>query len=75
MIHVTVRLFATLRQNHEKEMFMELPDGTTIKDIIERLSIDQKDAAILMINGRGAKLDAVLDENDTVAIFPPVGGG
>jgi molybdopterin converting factor small subunit len=75
MIHVTVRLFATLRQNREKEMIMELPDGTTIKDIIERLSIDQKDAAILMINGRGAKPDTILEGNDTVAIFPPVGGG
>jgi molybdopterin converting factor small subunit len=75
MIHVTVRLFATLRQNREKEMIMELPDGAAIKDIIEHLSINEKDAAILMVNGKGAKLDTILESNDTVAIFPPVGGG
>ncbi len=75
MIRVTVRLFATLRQNREKEMIMEVPDGTSTKDIIERLNIDQKDAAILMINGRGAKLDTILKDSDTVAIFPPLGGG
>lgn len=75
MIHVTVRLFATLRQNREKEMIMEVPDGATTKDIIERLNIHQKDAAILFINGRGAKLDTILEDNDTVSIFPPLGGG
>lgn len=75
MIHVTVRLFATLRENREKEMVMELSDGATTKHIIEQLNIDQKDAAILMINGRGAKLDTILKDSDTVAIFPPVGGG
>lgn len=75
MIHVTVKLFATLRENREKEMIMELPDGAAIKDIIERLSIPERDAAILMINGRGAKLDAILQDNDTLSIFPPLGGG
>lgn len=75
MIHVTVRLFATLRENREKEMIMRLPNGATIKDIIERLNIPQKDAAILMINGRGAKLDSILQDNDTLSIFPPLGGG
>ncbi len=75
MIHVTVKLFATLRQNREKEQIMELPHGAAIKDIIELLNIPQKEAAILMINGRGAKLDAILQDNDTVSIFPPLGGG
>lgn len=75
MMHVTVRLFATLRQNREKEMVMEVPDESVIKDIIERLNINRKDAAILMINGKGAKLDAILADHDTVSIFPPLGGG
>jgi len=75
MIHVTIRLFATLRQNREKEMIMELPEGATTKDIIERLNILQKDAAILFINGRGAKLDKILEDNDTISIFPQLGGG
>lgn len=75
MIQVTVRLFATLRQNREKEMIIELPDRATTKDIIERLNINQKDAAILMINGRGAKLDKILEDNDTISIFPQLGGG
>lgn len=74
-ISVTVRLFATLRDDREKETVMELPRGTTPQEIIELLAIPQKDAAIIMINGRGASLDSTLKDKDTVSIFPPVGGG
>jgi molybdopterin converting factor small subunit len=75
IVKITVRLFATLRINNEKEMLMDLPEGATPKDIIERLNILEKDAAIILINGRGGKIDTVIAQNDTVSIFPPVGGG
>lgn len=74
-IRVTVRLFASLRDNREKEAMMELPRGASPKDIIEQLNILPKDATIIMINGRGARLDTILEDKDTVSIFPPVGGG
>lgn len=75
MVQIKVRLFATLRNNREKEMIMDLAQGATTRDIIERLNITEEEATIIMINGRGAKLDKVLEDNDTVSIFPPVGGG
>jgi molybdopterin converting factor small subunit len=75
MVQIKVKLFATLRNNREKEMMMDLAQGSTPKDIIERLNISVEEAAIIMINGRGEKLDRVLEDNDTVSIFPPVGGG
>jgi sulfur-carrier protein len=75
MVQINVRLFATLRNNREKEMMMDLPQGATPKDVIEILNISEEEAAIIMINGIGVKLDRVLQENDRLAIFPPVGGG
>lgn len=72
---IKVKLFATLRENREKEMTMDLEKGSIPKDILERLNIPEHEAAIIFINGRGAKLDKVLEDNDTVSIFPPVGGG
>ncbi|OGO78298.1 MAG: molybdopterin synthase sulfur carrier subunit [Clostridiales bacterium GWB2_37_7] len=74
-MQIKVKLFATLRENREKEMMMDLVQGATPKDIIERLNIRAEEAAIIMINGRGANSDQVLEDNDTVSIFPPVGGG
>lgn len=72
---IRVKLFANLRIDNEKEMNMSLPQGSTPKDIIERLGIQQEDAAIIMINGRSKDLLTIIEENDTVSIFPPVGGG
>lgn len=74
-MQIKVKLFATLRDNREKEMMMDLLQGVTPKDIIERLNIRKEEAAIIMINGRSANLDHVLEDHDTVSIFPPIGGG
>jgi sulfur-carrier protein len=74
-MQVKVRLFATLRENREKEMMLAIVQGSTPKDIIERLNIRKEEATIIMVNGRGVNPDQVLEDNDTVSIFPPVGGG
>ena len=74
-MQVTVKLFATLRENREKESMMQLDPGANIKALIDLLGISEKDAAIIFINGRGSKLDQALSDGDTVSIFPPVGGG
>lgn len=72
---VTVKLFATLRENNEKEMDLDVSEGTTPLDIIKRINISEEDVAIIMINGRAKGLDTILKEGDTLALFPPVGGG
>ncbi|NLM44995.1 MAG: MoaD/ThiS family protein [Clostridiales bacterium] len=74
-MRVKVRLFATLRENRDKEMIIELPDGATLSDIIKHLNIPKEQATLLLINGKFAKLDEALEDNDTVSIFPPIGGG
>lgn len=74
-MNITVRLFANLRINNEKEMLIDLPEGSTPKDIIKLLGITEEDAAIIMINGRSKDFNSIIEENDTVSIFPPVGGG
>lgn len=72
---VLVKVFATLRNNREKEMLMDLQDGVTPRDVVRLLDIPEDDVAIIMINGRGVKLDVPLKEEDVLALFPPVGGG
>ena len=74
-MQITVKLFANLRENREKIMDMDVSADTTVKEIIESLGIPLQDVAIIMINGRGTKSDAVLKSDDVLALFPPVGGG
>ncbi len=74
-MQVKVKLFATFRINRHKEMVLDLKQGTTPKEVIESLDIPVKEVAIIMINGRHQKLDTILQDSDTLALFPPVGGG
>ena len=72
---VTVKVFATLRHNREKEQLMDFDQGTTPRDVLISMGIPEENAAIIMINGRSVKLDTLLKEDDVLALFPPVGGG
>ena len=72
---ILVKVFANLRDGREKEQIMELPEGATPKDVADTLSIPFSDIAIIMVNGRRVEGDVALLENDTLALFPPVGGG
>ena len=72
---ILVKVFANLRDGREKEQIMELPEGSTPKDVADSLAIPFFDIAIIMVNGRRVEGDVALLENDTLALFPPVGGG
>lgn len=72
---VTIKLFATLRNYNENQQLLEVNEGVTPKDIINELNVPEAEVAIIMINGRGSKLDSVLKDSDVLALFPAVGGG
>lgn len=72
---IKIKLFATLRQFHEKEMHREIEPGATPANILEHLGIPHSHVSIILINGRHGKLDSTLADGDTLALFPPVGGG
>lgn len=75
MIQISVKLFATLRRGRFDRRMIECAEGTVIRDIVKLLEIPEKEAAILFVNSRHARLDTILEEGDALAIFPPVGGG
>ncbi len=72
---ILVKVFANLREGREKEQIMELPEGSTPEAVANSLAIPFEDVAIIMVNGRRVEGDTKLLENDTLALFPPVGGG
>ncbi len=72
---VTVKLFATLRNGRFLIEDHIYPDGSTIKDITKDLDIPEKEVALILVNNRHVALEQVLHDGDTLALFPPVGGG
>jgi molybdopterin converting factor small subunit len=70
-----VRLFATLRENREKIIYRDCDDDMDGYALLSKLGIAPEDVAIFLINGRHSKPDALLSQEDIIALFPPVGGG
>ena len=73
--YVEVRYFATFRKNNIKKEFIDYIEGMTVKDILFLKEIDEKDVAILLVNGIRKTGDKVLEQGDIISLFPPVGGG
>ncbi len=49
--------------------------GKTVAAVLADLKIDPDLVAMVLINGRQASKDSVLDDGDTVKLIPFVGGG
>ena len=74
-MHISVRLYASLREGHEAEEELEVPTGSTIASVIETLNVAANAVTLTFINGRHGSLETVLHDSDHLALFPPVGGG
>ncbi len=77
---VQVKLFATL-ESHLADVpsgtpfSVELPSEATIQDLVDTLELPAAQVKVVFVNGRARPPDYVLEDNDVVGIFPPVGGG
>ena len=74
-MHVTVKLFATFRNGRFKIAERELAEGTDVRTVVLSLGLTEEEIGIIMINGRHGELEQKLAENDTLSLFPLVGGG
>jgi len=79
-MHVRVKLFATLMRyssgRYSGAPFdLELPANSTLQDLIHLLNIPVEDTKITFVNGIIRPVDWVIQPEDEVGIFPPIGGG
>ncbi len=74
-VKVEVRLFAYFREGREKKQIIELKEGSKIQDVLDMIKINEQEVSILLLNGRDGSADRELEDGDTLALFPPVGGG
>jgi molybdopterin converting factor small subunit len=77
---VQLRLFATFRSylpagTRGSAVDVEVPAGTHVRELLARFDVPEKGSMMLLVNGRGADLSQVLEDNDVVAVFPAMAGG
>ncbi len=74
-MQITVKLFAFFRDNRFKVKDFVFEEGTTVQQVIVTFKIPTNEVGVTMINGRHCGPDTILNENDTLGIFPMIGGG
>jgi molybdopterin converting factor small subunit len=74
-MQVTVKLFASFRLRLFKEAAREYPDGAGVVDIVNDLGIPAKELGIVLVNGRHASLNDLVQDGDVVSLMPHIGGG
>ena len=80
-MRVIVKLFAGLKTYAPVEGLpgtpfeIELPEGSTLQDVVTYLNLPEEEVKIAFVNGIIQEMDSVLKSGDEIGIFPPVGGG
>jgi sulfur carrier protein ThiS len=83
-VKIILRLYATLQDylppgTPGNQVHLDLPEGATIPEALESLSVPLGLAHIVMVKGRrvlGPQLaQRTLNEGDELAVWPAIGGG
>ncbi len=79
-MHVTVRLHATLKKflppgSNGNAAALELPEGATVADAIDRLGIPPGHAKMMVSGDEYLELTTVLRDGQEINLFPPLAGG
>lgn len=79
-MQIRLKLYASLRKylpgtEIGEEVKIEVNQESTIMDILNIYTIEESLTKIIFVNGVHKTVDYVLQENDLLVIFPPIGGG
>jgi sulfur carrier protein ThiS len=73
-------LNATLRRhipgyNPYAGISLTVPPGTPVARVIAELGLPPEEVTLIMVNGRRREMDFLLQGDERLGLFPPIGGG
>ena len=84
-MNITFKLFAMLQDylpldaRKHNALTLDLAEGTTIQQVIERFGLPEKSCHLVLVDGvfvpPAERLTRVLRDGETLAIWPPIAGG
>jgi len=77
---IKLKLFATFREylpegNDGHSCMLEVCENTTVDSVLLQMKLPQDIPKIILINGLQKTAAEVLNEGDTLSVFPPIAGG
>ena len=76
---VKVKLLGTLRKysppDSPGEVTVDVPSGTTVSDLAQRIVKSRAPVLACAVNGRTRRLNTVVNEGDEVILLSKLGGG
>ncbi len=73
-MEVNVKLFGDLREGRFEQEKTQLEDNSRVIDLINKHNLPQEKVALCFVNSCEVEFGHVLQNGDTVAFSPPVGG-
>lgn len=74
-MQITVKLFASFRNERFSKKDFYFEDGTTVGQVLDYFKIPVEEVGVTMINGRHRQVHETLTDKDVIGIFPLIGGG
>ncbi|HEX7786185.1 MAG TPA: MoaD/ThiS family protein [Methylomirabilota bacterium] len=75
-VHLTATLRAYLPAHAIGDnVILDVPDGTTVDQVVHSLRIPCGLERLTVVNGRDAVPGQQLSEGDVLSVFPPLAGG
>ena len=74
-MRVLVNLYSALRIDRFSEAGVELPEGASVADLLDKLQIPLQDVGVVVVNARSGTFQQKLQTDDRITLIPPIGGG
>jgi molybdopterin synthase sulfur carrier subunit len=78
IMKVKVKCFSTLVKadvcDYQGAKEQDIPEGTTVKGLIDKLSLPEDEIKIVFVNSKEVNANTVLKDGDQVAFSPVTGG-
>jgi sulfur carrier protein ThiS len=61
--------------NGENDFTYEMPDGSTIADMLKKLQVPAELSSVIVVGESAAAPEHVMSDGERITIIPPVSGG
>ena len=74
MVHIKLNL-TLIKLINKKELEINIHGSKALGEVLEEIGLDISEIGMVLKNGRWAPHECVIEENDTVQLFPHLEGG